>query len=173
MENNRRHSLKLPIQASWNRFMRKLLLSLAVAGAALCSWAADYNCLRVHLQDGSNVDIVLRKELKVSFADDRLVARGGDADVEVPSKNILRFEHVHVDTGGVEGRAADNAVAREGDTLIFSALPENCEVSVFDMAGRCVGARKASGTARIDLGAFGAGVYIVNVNNRSYKVTVR
>lgn len=153
--------------------MRKLLLSLAVAGAGLCSWAADFNCLRVHLQDGSNVDILLRKELKVSFSDEMLMARGGDADVEVLSENILRFEHVHLDTGGVDGTVADNAMSREGNTLIFSGLPDSCEIAIFDMEGRCVGARKASGNASVDLSGLGVGVYIVNVNKKSYKVTVR
>ena len=73
--------------------MKKILLSLAMAVCSLGAWATGYNVLKLHLNDGSEVKIVLSEALRLNFTDTHLVATGGQTDVQV-EKAVSRFSSI-------------------------------------------------------------------------------
>ena len=69
--------------------------------------------------------------------------------------------------------STDSAPCFNGDSMLFDSLPDGSVIAVFDMAGATVMSHTASGSHELRLGLLPAGVYVVRVNNMSYKVTVR
>lgn len=155
--------------------MRKFLLSAFVAFGMLSASAANgFNCLKVNLNDGSKVDIVLSDDLKVSFTDNDLVAHSANVDVTVAKSDISYFEHLYDPEASVSEIAADAAgMTREGNTLNFAALPEGSVVAVYAASGVCVSTATVSGDHSLSLDGLTPGVYVVTVNKMSYKVNVR
>lgn len=150
--------------------MRKTLLLLFIC-AALQAWSIGYHQLRVNLTGGEQVSIELSEDLKVSFTEENLEAHGVYADVVIPRVNIVDFEHL--EESGVDIIGAESGVQRVGNSLTFTGLADNSEISVIDMGGRLVSSEKASGQYTLSLDGLTAGVYVVRVNNMSYKVTVK
>ncbi len=141
---------------------------------ALVSGAQGYNVLNVHLADGSKVDIKLGTELRITFTDTHLVATGKDATVEVAKADIKKMEHVFDAEAGIDAAVADaSGFVREGDTLSFTDLPAGSRINVYTVGGAQVRSVAAEGQCSVDLGDLAAGVYIVTVNNMSYKITVK
>lgn len=153
--------------------MRKILLASLVAIGVSGASGAGFNCLQVSLSDGSQVDIRMSEELRVKFTETQLVAVGTDADVAVDRDDIVYFNHIFKDWGAVTGVSEDSAPRFEGNSLMFDALPDGSSVAVFDTAGVKVMSQTASGSHELRLGSLPSGVYVVRVNNLSYKVTVR
>lgn len=153
--------------------MRKILLASLVALGISGAYGAGYNCLKVGLADGSQVDIRMSDDLRVKFTESQLVAVGTDTDVAVDRDNILYFNHDYEDWDSVKEVSTDSAPRFNGDSMLFDSLPDGSVIAVFDMAGATVMSHTASGSHELRLGLLPAGVYVVRVNNMSYKVTVR
>lgn len=62
---------------------------------------------------------------------------------------------------------------QQGNSLNFSNLPVNTTLRVFDTGGREVMSENASGDFEFSLDGLTPGIYIVVVNNQSYKVVIR
>lgn len=141
---------------------------------ALVSGAQGFNVLNVHLADGTVVDIKLGTELRLTFTDTHLVATGTDATVEMPKADIVKMEHIFDEAAGIDAPVADAAeFVREGDTLSFTDLPAGSLINVYTLGGTQVRSIAAEGQCSIDLSGLSAGVYVVTVNNMSYKITVK
>lgn len=156
--------------------MKKLLLSLAMAACTMFAWGAEtdgYNCLRCHLQNGSHMDVVLHEDITITFNDSHLVATSSKATVEVPKSDLSIFEHLYVPGAGINDATEETAANFDGNSIIFSGLPENSSIRVFDLEGRCMKETTVSGSGYISLTDLSQGVYVINVNNKSFKVTLR
>lgn len=145
------------------------MLALGIAGAS----GAGYNCLKVSLQDGSHVNIFMSDDLRVRFTETHLVATGSNADVSVDRSSIFSFDHVYDKSGAVGDVLAEQTARFTGDTMQFDSLPEGSVITVFDTRGAAVMSQIASGSHELSLGSLPSGVYVITVNNMSYKVTVR
>ncbi len=154
--------------------MRKFLLSLLTAISGLAASAAGYNVVVVTLASGEELDIVMRDDLAVRFTDSHLVASSGEATVEIPKADIACFQHVYKPQSSVdEFCRPEDEMIMDGDMLLFSNMPEGSRVVVCDFSGKTVMAREVSGEASVFLGELLPGSYIVNVNNKSYKISLR
>lgn len=154
--------------------MRKFLFLLLLVIGAHHASAEGYNCLRVSLSDGSTVTIVMSDDLKVSFTDENLVAAGRFADVQIAKNDIDTFEHIYDASSSIsDATVGGTTMSRQGNSLNFSNLPSNTTLHVFDTAGREVMTENAGGDFELSLDGLTPGIYIVVVNNQSYKVVIR
>lgn len=146
-----------------------------MAVGLLSASAADgYNCLKVSLVNGSDVDIVLSDDLKVSFTADELVAKSERVDVSVAKADISYFEHLYDPSASVAEIEADgNGLSRDGNAIHFASLPEGSVVAIYAASGVCVSSQTVSGEHTLSLDGLTPGVYVVTVNKMSYKVNVR
>ena len=123
--------------------MKKILLSLAMAVCSLGAWATGYNVLKLHLNDGSEVKIVLSEALRLNFTDTHLVATGGQTDVQVEKSSIALFQHLYDPASGVDG-----------NVLLTSGTADD-------------------GDYTLSLDGYTPGVYIVTAGDISYKIIIR
>ena len=117
------------------------------------------------------MEVVLVSDLKLSFTDTELVAKGTNVELTVPRESIVKFVHTP-NQAGIDVVTA-GGMTLSGNTLSFDSLPAGSVVNVYIASGIQVRSLKAEGAVEIDLDGLTAGVYVVNVNGVSYKVSVQ
>ncbi len=152
--------------------MRKFLLYALMLCSALVSGAAGYNKLNIHLVDGSKMEVVLVSDLMLSFTETDLVATGSNVELTVPRESIVKFVHTPTQGAGIAEVPSDG-MTLQGNTLRFNSLPAGSVVNIFTLAGVQVRSLTAEGAVEIDLNGLSAGIYIVTVNEVSYKISVQ
>lgn len=151
--------------------MRKFLLPFFFAAGGFLAMADSYETVVIGLSDGTSVDIRLSEQLKFSFSETDLLVTGSDADISVPKSKIVKF--VHTKESGIKGAEQADALQVDGNRLQFANLPEGSRIVVFDTAGMEVLSVEACGDFSLSLENMKPDLYIVNVNNMSYKIAVR
>lgn len=152
--------------------MKKFLLVFALSLLLMPGVAAAYDRLSIHLTDGSKVDVNLCDEMSITFTPTELVATTDGVDVKVSRSEISHFSHST--TSGISDiEYSGTDFGREGNSIVFSALPENSEISVYNLAGIEVLKTTVGGDYTLSLDGYAQGVYVVTVNNISYKIAVK
>lgn len=151
-------------------FYKTFIAAAVLMMASASVWAANYHSLHISLKDGSVVSVNLSDELKASFTETHLHIESEGPAVDVPRADIagLAFK----EEAGIED-AETAAPAFDGDNMTFTGLPAGSVVSVFATDGRAVASATAEGEFTLPLASLPAGVYIVTVNNMSYKISVK
>lgn len=100
----------------------------------------------------------------------RLVIKSKTATVDFDLQKVADFKYV--DAASVNSVVSDQSVTRQGDRLIFKAEDRELAVSVCDMSGVVVFSRQiqAGDDGDFDLSQLAPGVYVVSVNNASFKI---
>lgn len=151
--------------------MRKFLLfAIAVCIAVTCG-AVSFNTVTVHLNDGSQVDITMTDGLSLSFDETNLVATGSGADVTVEKSKIVKLSHSQ--QSGIADITADGGFSHDGNALNFDNLPDGSTVAVYGINGVAVYSARVSGSHTLPLDGMAPGIYVVRVNNMSYKISVK
>ena len=153
--------------------MRKIFSFLMTVAFVVPLWAASYNMVCVNLSDGSTVKIVMTESLEIQFDDENLVANSDGSEVTVPKTNIVNFRHTYDDGAAVENVLIDNGLTFENGILLFNDLPVDAVISVYDLSGKLLQRVNAEGNFTLSLDGLAKGIYIVNVNNVSYKVNIK
>lgn len=73
-------------------------------------------------------------------------------------------------TTGIQNVQNDQPFKLEDETLFFKDLPENSQVGIYTTDGKAVVSRQCSGDASLSLNSLPSGMYIVKINNESYKI---
>ncbi len=151
--------------------MKKILLTVVCAFAAIVAWSASYDKVSLDLNDGTKVDIALSEKLTFSFNETHLLVAGTDADFEIPKDKIVTFSHSG--STGLSEVAAESGVDIQGRTMHFKGLPSGSVIKVYSLSGQCRESATAEGDYVFELDKLPAGVYIVTVNNVSYKISLK
>lgn len=153
--------------------MQKFLLFAIMALVALTALAARYNVVSVNLTDGSHVDIVLTDGLQLNFSETHLVATGGTAEVSVEKSRIADFTH-RLDESALDAtKVTGEGFSYADGYLHFTSLPAGSTISIYTTGGALLCSEVASGSHSIPVSTLSAGVYVVRVNNVSYKISVK
>lgn len=151
--------------------IKKILSTAILSGAALMAGATGYNTLKVHLLDGTKVDVSLSEDLRLNFDKENLLANDGITSVSIERAKIARFEHSY--TSGVNGVASGKDVNFSNNTLYFASLPAGSQIRVYSSAGEIVAEAQAEGTYTLPLDGLASGTYIVSVNQNSFKILIK
>lgn len=152
--------------------MRKFFLCAYVVCSSLLSSAIGYEKLNVHLTDGSIMEVVLVSNLKISFSETELVANGTNVELTVPRESIVKLVHTP-NQADIDVVTSGEEMTLRGNTLSFDSLPVGTVIDIYSAAGVKVRSLKAEGETVIELDGLTTGVYIVRVNNMSYKISVK
>lgn len=152
--------------------MNKFLLLFALSLLLMSGTAAAYDRLSVHLTDGSKVDVTLCDEMSIAFTPTELVATTDGVDVKVARADISHFTHSAA-SGISDLESSDAGFDRNGNTLVFTGLNANSVITVCNIAGVEILRAVADGDYSLSLDGFSHGVYVVTVNNVSYKIAVK
>lgn len=151
--------------------MNRSLLTLVCALIAMTAWSLPYDKVRVDLADGSKVEIELSEKLSLSFNDTHLLVKGSNADVEIPKEKIVTFSHNQ--SSGVADAAIEQSVDFDGRVMRFSGLADGSLITIHNLSGACMRSFTTDGDCQLSLEDLPAGVYIVAVNNVSYKISLK
>jgi len=110
----------------------------------------------------------------VTFTDDQVVVTTDVADVFYYSlPNMWKFTYQWTPGSGLNNIAADNTMMKyDGSSIVFPALEAGSKISVYAANGMLV-MDKTVGTAgeyAFPLNSLSQGVYMVNVNGKTYKI---
>ena len=151
--------------------MKKILLTLLSTLFTAVGWSAAYDPVSVDLNDGTKVDIALSDNLSLSFNETHLLVSGSDADCEIPKGKIVSF--THLESSGLTEVAKDGSVGLAGRSMHFKGLADGSLIALYDLGGKCLRSVSAQGDYVLGLENLPSGVYVVTVNNVSYKISLK
>lgn len=151
---------------------KKKLLVLALLLSLFGSSASTAQTLVLWHADGTQTDVQLYTQPRVTFEDDKVLITSTVLNMEYPKDNILRFTYKGGSTG-ISSPTAKANVSQQGDQLVFHGVNADDKVAVYTAKGIRVPVTvtHSDNTATLPLSAIPSGVYLLNVNGRTSKFT--
>ncbi len=147
-------------------FWLVLLLVLAIKAEA-----AGYKSVYVTLLDGSVSQIDLTDDMKTTFDETNVIFSDETFLMEFEKQQVSKFEFSELT--GIESTTVFNtAPIIKAGILTLHGMPDNSRVAIYSTSGTCISENHFSHTCSINLNDLPSGVYIVNVNNISYKIAI-
>lgn len=154
--------------------MKRILLLLAAA-VSLGLAGAYAEGLKVQIVPKTGDDLVFTFDQRPEVA-----FRNGHVTITVTGEDpiIFDFEEIdHIKTQRATSAVADVrpneiTVATYPENIVFGNVPENAVVEVYAVSGQRVLLEKAAGEFVLSRTRLSHGVYIVRINNMSFKVAL-
>ena len=109
---------------------------------------------------------------KLSFAEGKMTVTMNDKstqDVALSTSLVLQFEDVATAISQVDAAKGKLQVAYDGEFLSFAGLGGVADAAVYSMGGEKVLGLKGWNGKPVSVASLGRGVYIIKVNNKSFK----
>ena len=149
--------------------MKRTLLLLFIFGTVVAAKAADDKSLFIKFYDGSKMEFVMSANPEISWANDVMTVTSNGTTSTYDLWKVSEF--TFGESTDIHNLVVDKEVKFSGNQII---VPEgNTRVRIFSVDGKDVSIVpiKVSGHTIIDLNSLTKGVYIVNVNGKSVKVS--
>lgn len=126
--------------------------------------------------DGATMEYLIDQHTKVRIEKPNLVieTEGVVLNYELDNMAQIRYGRQLVPSG-MESNAVDNErpFKWENETMYFFHLPDNTLIEVFTTDGKQVMSQRCSGDAQLPLRSLQDGVYLVKINETTYKILKR
>lgn len=133
--------------------------------------ASSFKSLVVNLHDGSQVQIGLSADLSTTFDGSNMVFSSPDSSVEVPVTDIASWFYHPDECTGIEGITKDEfGIQLDGRTIRMTNLPAKSSITVHDIKGKLLQSTSSDDSCVINMNNFRPGIYILSVNNQSFKL---
>lgn len=155
--------------------MKRFLLHLLIAATALFASASNDWVLQVWKTDGQVLKIGLDQEPKTSYDDGQLIITTLSNTVSFPLESVRRYTYSNGLTGLDTPNAAKATFSNNGETLTFTGLRPNTEVTLYNVAGQLLRRVVADGSSHLTISVsdLAMGVYVVKADHVTYKITKR
>ena len=151
--------------------------------AALMMWpcaasAKVYKSIQVTKQDGSTLLIKGEQGISMTVNDEEMkFFTTPDNHISFPVEEVkgvtLSEEEGEVALAGIdEITAGAITVTRAGENLILGNLPVNSKISVVSTGGTILYSEVADGECVVCLSPYSPGVYVIVINNKTFKISV-
>lgn len=160
--------------------LRHLLLLLVGMTFALNASSAENDCKWVFELWSIDDDIPILKldfadfEPSVTFGDNQLVVTTKYLEVEFYDLNEIRkITYLFNDGSGINDVVAETAMIKfKGDVIEFTAFEKGSNILVYAANGMLLMKRTVSdsGDCTLSLSSLSQGVYVVNVNGKTFKI---
>lgn len=162
-------------------FLKRTVYGLWAA-AAIALWpmaadAAQYKSIKVTNHDGSSILIKGEKGITMTVTDDEMNFFTDPAfPLTLPTVDVkgitLSGEEGTVQLAAIDAIAAgDITLDRVGEELIIGNLPLGSHISIVSLGGTIFHDATAEGSYSISLSSYPKGVYVVTVNNKTFKIS--
>ena len=160
-----------------NNYIRKIAAAMFVALVMPFSAQAqtdDGTMLKIRTTDDCEVSVPLDNVRKLTFGDDSFtlftVSEGENYGFKYDEVMKIMFEDVAT---GIDEQIASEAdginIAYDGTFLRITGCKKASQLIVYDISGRPVISQRIQGNAVLSTENLGAGVYILKVNNKTFK----
>lgn len=153
----------------------------AMSGISASAAATDYKSIVVNRTDGTLTRITIESNMTTSISDGEFVLSCAKGEIYIPMVETRNWsfstERGDADElwAGVEAVETDgNSIELIwiGNSLTVRGLAHDSRVTLVGMDGRVVKSVVASGEITLDLGGCQKGVYVLTVNNQSFKIAL-
>ncbi|MBR1463895.1 MAG: T9SS type A sorting domain-containing protein [Prevotella sp.] len=130
---------------------------------------AQGKSLFITFNDNTRVEFALSSNPEISFADDMLTVKAGDQSSSYELKKVQTF--TYGTSTGIRKVEGDAEVSMEGNRIVVRG--QNARIRIFAIDGKAVNMplEKTGDYQVVDVDMLPKGVYIVNVNGKSIKIT--
>ena len=133
---------------------------------------AEQKMLVVTAMDGTTTKYLLDGMPQVRIEKPYLIISSGMASVSLPLENL---QHMHYEKATDEATAIEEIKVHDekggSERIDFSSLPADANVSIYTLDGKLVQALRPNGRAlSLPLGSLQSGIYLVKVNDVTYKI---
>lgn len=150
---------------------------LFLLGLSSLMKAQEISChLIVMAKDSTKVAYSLNDEPKVTFQGETIVISAKDVLVEYQFSDIDRFFYEDRVVSSVENTTQESyRFICNGEYLMFCPSNQKCQVSIWDMAGKVLIENLIDATEvyTVPLSSFERGIYLVKINDVTYKFIKR
>lgn len=153
---------------------RKLLLAMFIGAFATMAKAED-RVLKVLQTDGQVTTISLNDEPRTTYADGNLVITTSQTTITYPLEKVRRYTYESLATGISTKPSLKTEMSQNGEALTFTGLKSGETIMLYNTAGqilRRINSEK-EGATTVSVADLPAGVYVVKLNDVTYKITKR
>ncbi len=151
-------------------------VKMLVAAMLLCSLgvsAESFRSMVVNTKSGEGFTVNLSSQLSTTFVDGNLVLTDTYVDVTVPMSEVTGWYYSNTVVDVAEAPVAEDVnITHSGATIDIAGLKDNSRVSLIAIDGRKVMEATPSQSYTVDLSGLTPGVYVLTVNDQSYKIAV-
>ena len=157
--------------------MRKRLLLLSfLTATAVGMYADQFEILVVKLKNGTETEFFLKDKPQVRFEGTDLKVTSSLGDTSFALADVLRFTYTKREGTGID-EIIDNkkGIGIQDGVLVISQLEAGTNVSIYSLDGKLLRQSNAqhAGTFRLSLSELPSGIYLVKIDNVTYKITKR
>lgn len=156
--------------------MKKILLSLMFCLSIVAKAEDNPTNLVVWAKDGTKVAYALSEKPKVTFTETDLVITTKGIEVNYSLTNMARFTYEADDFTVIRNLRTDEVSFKiDSESLIFPALHASSTVSLHSLNGALIFSKTVhtAGEYSLSLSNLKTGVYVVTVNDLTYKIVKR
>jgi hypothetical protein len=157
-----------------NLFGMRLLL-LSVFCLFVSTVMAEDQVLKVWLADGQVMSTNLNEEPRTTYNDGNLVITTTKTTISYPLEQVKRYTYASASSGITSPKSAEATFSADGETLTFKGLKTGTSIMLYNVAGQLL--RKVTptteGHAAVSVSKLPTGVYVVKMNDATYKITKR
>jgi hypothetical protein len=154
----------------------KLLLSAGIVCASFPAHASSgYKSAVISFIDDTQVTVNLKSDMEFSFSNDSLKITAENVDLEYSFDDVQNWTYSHdaVDERPLKTATVENdqkpEIAWEGNALTFNGLQTQSQVSLFSVNGQLIDAYQCDGNTVLSLDKYPSGMYLITVNNTTFK----
>lgn len=123
--------------------------------------------------DGTTMEYFIDKDTKVRIEKPDLVIETENVVLNYELENMkqVRYGKKFITDGINSTTIGDNQpFTLKDETLFFKNLAENTQVGVYTTDGKAIVSRRCSGETSLSLSSLTSGIYIVKINDETYKI---
>ena len=157
-----------------NLFCMRLLL-LSVLSLFSSTVKAEDMVLQVWLADGQILSINLSEEPRTTYNDGNLVITTTKTAISYPLEKVKRYTYASASNGISSPNVVKATFSADGETLTFNGLKTGTSIMLYNVAGQLLRkvAPTTEGRAAVSVSQLPTGVYVVKMNDVTYKITKR
>ncbi len=129
--------------------------------------------LVLHHANGSTTEVELFTMPRVTFEGDKVVVKSSVVNLEYDKADILRFTY-GINPTGINSRKSDVKYSREDGKIVFRDIRPQDNITLYTVDGVRVpvSVNRSGDGAELLLSSLTSGVYILNVNGQTSKITL-
>lgn len=156
------------------RIVMVALMLLSCSNHSFSKSTISHLCL--HFSDGNCFSYSLNEDLEMSLSDEDLTIRTNSIDMTHPLDKVVQITYGDEnDAGLADIRVEESVYIIDGGYILFSNLVEGTIVDCYDINGIIVKSHQVevSGAYQLQMRDLSPGVYIVKVNNSTFKIATK
>lgn len=161
--------------------IERILLSAGIVCASIVAHASSgYKSAVISFIDDTQVTVNLKSDMEFRFSNDSLKITAENVDLEYSCDDVLNWTYSHdavderpLKTENIEYGQKPEIALGEGNTLTFNGLPAQSRISLFSVNGQMINTYQCDGNTVLTLDKYPSGMYLITVNNTTFKLIKR